>query len=62
MAAKLDPAKLTPEELARVLGQAGGKKVSVQAVRETIQRGAPTNRDGSLHLVHYTAWLAAQAD
>ncbi len=59
---KIDPTRLSPEELARVLGQAGGKKVSAQAVHEAIQRGAPTNRDGTLHLVHYTAWLAAQAD
>lgn len=59
---KIDPTRLTPEELARVLGQAGDKTVSVQAVQETIQRGAPINHDGTLHLVHYTAWLAAQAD
>lgn len=59
---KIDPTRLTPAELARVLSNAGGKKVSAAAVRETIDRGAPTNRDGTIHLVQYTAWLASQVE
>ena len=46
-----DPAALTVAQLARLLGLAEAK------VRDHIAAGAPTATDGSVNLVHYTAWL-----
>jgi len=46
-----DPAALTVVQLARLLGLAESK------VRRHIAAGAPTAADGSVNLVHYTAWL-----
>lgn len=58
--ATLDPAKLTPKQMATVLSKAGGQSTE-QQIREDIAAGAPTNADGTLHLVHYAAWLASVA-
>ncbi len=55
----LNPAKLSCADFARVLSQAGGEPVSETDVRDTIRDGAPKNKDGTIHLVHYTAWLVA---
>ena len=48
---QLNPAALTAEDAARALG------LSVDAIRQDIAEGAPTNADGSVNLVHYAAWL-----
>lgn len=47
----VDPAALTPAQLARLLG------VPEDKIREYIAAGAPTAGDGTVNLVHYTAWL-----
>lgn len=59
-----NPASLSVEQMARLLSAGGGRKVAMEAVQADIDAGAPTNRDGTLHLVHYTAWLLreVQAD
>lgn len=57
--APLNPAALTVAQLVKVLAAAGGK-TTVDDVAADLAAGAPTNRDGTLHLVHYAAWLAAQ--
>ena len=46
-----DPAALTVEQLAKTLA------VPAEKVRDHVTAGAPTNSDGRLNLVHYTAWL-----
>jgi hypothetical protein len=48
---QLNPAALTAEDAARALG------LPVDAIRQDIAEGAPTNADGSVNLVHYAAWL-----
>jgi hypothetical protein len=48
---RVNPAALAVEDAARALG------LSVDAVRQDIAEGAPTNADGSVNLVHYAAWL-----
>jgi hypothetical protein len=58
----INPAALTPQQLVTVLAKAGGNKVTEADVRRDIAEGAPTNADGTMHLVHYTAWLAEQVD
>lgn len=57
---KLSPAALSIEDLAGLLSKAGGRKISPAKIREDLAAGAPTNTDGTIHLVHYTAWLCGQ--
>ncbi len=56
----VDPAKLAPEQLAKLLSHAGGKPLAPAVIKADVAAGAPTNKDGTLHLVRYTAWLAEQ--
>lgn len=55
---KIDPRALSVAELARLLTVAGGRDVSVESIETDLVDGAPANPDGSINLVHYTAWLA----
>ncbi|MCX5670244.1 MAG: hypothetical protein NTU94_02840 [Planctomycetota bacterium] len=48
---RVNPAALAVEDAARALG------LPVDAIRQDIAEGAPTNADGSVNLVHYGAWL-----
>lgn len=51
----------TVEELAALLtqfGAGGGVRVDPDTIRADIREGAPANPDGTINLVHYTAWLA----
>ena len=53
----MDPARLPPEALARVLQVAGSRLVSPELISQDLAAGAPRNADGKLHLVHIAAWL-----
>jgi hypothetical protein len=55
----MNPAALTRAQLVKVLAAAGGK-TTAEDLEQDLAAGAPTNADGTLHLVHYTAWLASQ--
>jgi hypothetical protein len=44
-------------DLAKILRLAGCVSASEDALHEDIEKGAPTNPDGSVNLIHYTAWL-----
>lgn len=55
-----DPAALSAADLARLLGAAGGKAIDVEKIEADVSAGAPTNGDGTINLVHYTAWLVKQ--
>ena len=48
---------LTVAQVAKVLSAAGGRRITEEMVRADIDAGAPVNVDGTLNLVHYTAWL-----
>lgn len=56
----LNPASLSIEQMAKLLSQAGGQKVLAATIAADVAAGAPRNKDGTLHLVHYTAWLVEQ--
>ncbi|MFQ5495691.1 MAG: hypothetical protein ACE5EX_09965, partial [Phycisphaerae bacterium] len=56
-AATLNPAAMTPADLAHVLSAVGGRPVAVEQIEADLAAGAPTNADGTIHLVRYTAWL-----
>ncbi|MCE9605079.1 MAG: hypothetical protein K8U03_09290 [Planctomycetia bacterium] len=53
---------LTTKQLAELLTKAGGKLITEQHIRDDVARGAPRNGDGTMHLIHYTAWLAGQVE
>ena len=52
---------LTPAQAARILAAAGKRRITEAMVKADVDAGAPTNADGTLNLVHYTAWLAREA-
>lgn len=58
----LDPTALTKEQLAELITKAAKKTFNVAAIEKDIVDGAPTNADGTINLVNYTAWLVANAD
>jgi hypothetical protein len=58
-AIKPNPAALTTAQLLEVLA-AAGHRGTAEDIAADVAAGAPTNPDGTLHLVHYTAWIAAQ--
>ena len=53
--------RLSADDAAMVLTQAGAEHVTADKVRADIERGAPTNDDGTLNLLHYTAWLIQES-
>lgn len=61
MATTFDPTALTPPNLAELLTKSGTKKITVADIKIDIAAGAPTNSDGTLNFVHYTAWLISLA-
>jgi len=59
--ATVNPAALTPEQMAQLLAAAGGRAITEEAIREDIAGGAPANADGTMSLIDYTAWLARES-
>ncbi|MAT13992.1 MAG: hypothetical protein CMJ46_01830 [Planctomyces sp.] len=53
----IDPVALPIDLAARLLSQGAKRAVTPDMLQQDIAAGAPVNRDGSLNLVHYTAWL-----
>lgn len=53
----LNPAAIPIAQAARVLTRASGERVTEEMIQADIAAGAPTNRDGTIHLVRYAAWL-----
>lgn len=57
---KVDPARLTVEQAAKVLSAAYREKIDVETLKADLDAGAPVNLDGTLNLVNYSAWLAKE--
>jgi hypothetical protein len=57
----ISPLELPEKELARILSLAGAESVSAESIQLDIKQGAPVNPDGTINLVHFTAWLVQQA-
>lgn len=51
---------ITVEDLAKYLSAVYGEKFDPEEIRADIKAGAPTNPDGTMHLIEYTAWLARE--
>lgn len=52
----IDPSALSVADAARLLTKAGGRIVTAAAIERDLENGAPTNADGTINLVHFTAW------
>jgi len=57
---KNNAAAMSIEQVARVLAKSGHGEITTEMIEADIGDGAPLNDDGTLHLIHYTAWLASQ--
>lgn len=51
---------LSLADAARLLTRVGGQPITVAMLEEDIANGAPVNADGTMHLVHYGAWLVLE--
>lgn len=58
---KVDPTRLTVPQLVTLLKKSGAKHVKTETIETHVTAGAPVNADGTIHLIHYTAWLAQAA-
>lgn len=56
----MNPAALDLADAARLLTAAGGETITTDMIRADVEAGAPVNADGSIHLVHYAAWLVKE--
>jgi hypothetical protein len=56
-----NPLSVSAVELARLLSAAGGKQVTAEMIQRDVDMGAPTNANGTINLIHYTAWLLREA-
>ncbi len=56
----LSPTALSVADAARLLSRVGGQPVSERAIQADLVAGAPTNSDGTINIVHYTAWLVRE--
>jgi len=59
--ARLNPAAISVGDAARVLTRVGSSPVTEAMLRADLDAGAPVSADGSINLVHYTAWLVKEA-
>ncbi len=53
---------ISVSDLAKLLKRAGSRFASEAALQKDIENGAPTNPDGSVNLIHYTAWLIKEVN
>ncbi len=59
-ASGLNPQALRLDDLAQILSAMGPKPVTVEMLQADIDDGAPVNHDGTMHLLHYAAWLVRE--
>ena len=59
-AGRIAPGAMTAEQVAKVLAAAGRRRITEEMIHTDIDAGAPVNADGTINLVHYTAWLVKE--
>lgn len=57
----LSPTALTVADAARLLTKVGGQTVTNAMLETDLAAGAPANPDGTINLVHFTAWLVRES-
>lgn len=56
----LNPNALSVANAARLLSKVSGERVTEEMIQADLTAGAPANRDGTINLVHYAAWLVKE--
>ena len=51
---------LSIDQTANILSAASGRQITEQMIRQDMEAGAPANPDGTVNLIHYTAWLVRE--
>lgn len=54
---RLDPRAVWPEDAAKLLTAAAGRRVDVETIRQALAAGAPALPDGRVNVVELAAWL-----
>lgn len=57
---RLNPTALALTDVAKLLTKVGGESVTEAMLQGDLAAGAPQNADGTLNLLHYTAWILRQ--
>jgi len=57
---QVDPTRLSVEQAAKLLSAAYRERIEPEKIRLDLQNGAPVNIDGTINLVHYSAWQAKE--
>jgi len=52
---------LTPEQAARILAAAYGRRITAEQVQAVVEAGELARADGTFSLIEYVAWLAREA-
>ena len=53
----MNPLAISPEDAARLLTAAAGRRIDAETVRAALAAGAPALADGRVNLVELAAWL-----
>lgn len=48
---------LPPDKLVLLLRRAGARHFIIEMLRSDIESGAPSNSDGTVNFIEYTAWV-----
>lgn len=48
---------LTKSDLVTLLKRAGSRHATIENLDKDIAAGAPINPDGTINLIHFTAWM-----
>lgn len=56
----LNPNAMSVASAAWLLSKVSGERITEEMIRADLAAGAPVNTDGTINLVHYTAWLARE--
>jgi hypothetical protein len=56
----LNPQALRLADLAKILTALGPRPVTVEMMQADLDDGAPVNRDGTVNLLHFAAWLVKE--
>jgi len=54
------PTALSPLHAAKLLSQLSRKNITVEMIQADLEMGAPANKDGTINVVHYAAWLVRE--
>lgn len=57
---QLSPTAVPLAELAKLFTRLARQPVTEEMLAADVAAGAPQNADGTMNLVHYTAWLAKE--